>query len=119
MADDKLTEVTTQSWFGRIGESIKGILVGLLLVAGAVILLLWNEGRAIKRAKTLSEGAKGVVTVSTDRIEPANEGKLVHLIGMATTTEKLADPEFGVSATALKIRRIAEMYQWKESERES
>ena len=119
MADDKLTEVTTQSWFGRIGESIKGILFGLLLVAGAVILLFWNEGRAIKRAKTLSEGAKGVVTVSTDRIEPANEGKLVHLIGMATTTEKLADPEFGVSATALKIRRIAEMYQWKESERES
>jgi hypothetical protein len=119
MADDTFTEVTTQSWFGRIGESIKGILFGLVLIAGAVILLFWNEGRAVKRAKTLSEGAKAVTTVSADRIDPANAGKLVHLIGMATTTETLADPEFGVSAAALKLRRIAEMYQWKESESSS
>lgn len=116
MSRDRFTEVSTTSWFGRIGESIKGILFGLILIAGAGILIFWNEGRAVKRAKTLAEGATSVLTVSAERVDPANEGKLVHLTALATTTETLADPEFGVSAPALKLRRSAEMYQWQEHE---
>ena len=32
MSDDSFTEVTNQSWFSRIGSSIKGVLVGIVLV---------------------------------------------------------------------------------------
>ena len=112
MSDDNVSEVSTQSWFGRIADSIKGMLFGGALAAVAVFVLFWNEGRAVKRAEALQEGGGAVVTVSADKVDPANEGKLVHLTGAATTTETLADAEFGITTNALKLRRVAEMYQW-------
>jgi hypothetical protein len=47
-------------------------------------------------------------------VDSANEEKLVHLSGTATTDETLADSAFGVSATALRLSRNVEMYQWVE-----
>jgi hypothetical protein len=117
MSNDSYTEVTSQSWFGRIGNAFKGILVGLILVAIAFFLLFWNEGRAVKRAKTLQEGGGAVISVAADRVDPANQGKLVHLTGRAVSDETLRDPDFGVASQAIKLRRVAEMYQWKEESR--
>ena len=117
MSNDSYTEVSSQSWFGRIGNAFKGILVGLILVAVAFGLLFWNEGRAVKRYKTLKEGGGAVVSVAADRVDPGNEGKLVHLSGKAITSETLTDPAFGVASQAIKLRRVAEMYQWKEESR--
>lgn len=112
---DSFSEVTSQSWFGRIGGAFKGILVGLVLIGIAALLLFWNEGRAVKRHQTLQEGGGDVVSVSTSEVDPGNEGKLIHLNGLAETGETLSDAEFGVSRRALKLRRKVEMYQWKES----
>jgi len=111
---DSFTEVTSESWFGRLGNSIKGVLVGVVLFLVAFPVLWWNEGRAVKTAKALEEGKGIVVSVSADEVDPANEGKLVHLTGEATTEETLEDPEFGMSATALRMKRSVEMYQWDE-----
>ncbi len=41
---DSYTEVTSQNWFSRIGESIKGILFGIIIIPVTIILLWWNEG---------------------------------------------------------------------------
>ena len=117
MSNDSYTEVSSQSWFGRIGNAFKGILVGLILVAIAFVLLFWNEGRAVKRYKTLQEGGGAVVSVAADKVDPGNQGKLVHLTGKAATAETLSDPEFGVSSPAIKLKRVAEMYQWQEESR--
>ena len=114
---DTFTEVSSRSWFSRIGDSIKGIFFGFLLILGAIVLLWWNEGRAIRRIKTLREGLQAVIPVSADSMDSANAGKLVQMSGLATTTETLADYEFGVSANALKLERDAEMYQWVETEK--
>ena len=114
MSGDNFSEVSTQSWFSRIGDSIKGILFGGVLAVVAVLVLFWNEGRAVNRAQALKEGGGAVVAVDAERVDPANDGKLVHLSGLATTTETLADGEFGIVTNALKLRRNAEMYQWKE-----
>jgi len=113
---DTFTEISSQSWLGRIGKSFKGILFGLLLIAGAGGLLFWNEGRAVQRIRALMEGNKVVLPVSAERVETANEGKLVHMTGLATTTAILTDTEFGVTTNALKLDRVAEMYQWLEKE---
>lgn len=109
-----VTEVTTRSWGGRIMESIKGILVGLALFAGSFPLLIWNEGRAVKRYRDLAEGRAAVVVADAATVDPALEGKLVHMGGEATTDEVLAFEAFGVSAPALRLRRTALMYQWRE-----
>ena len=114
MSDDSYTEVTNQSWFSRIGGAIKGIIFGLILFVVAFPLLFWNEGRAVKTYKSLKEGSGIVVSVPADRVEPANQNKLVHVTGKAITEATLNDSVFGVSANALKLRREVEMYQWDE-----
>ena len=115
MSEDSFTEVSQQSWFGRISGAIKGIVVGLILFVVAFPLLFWNEGRAVKRYKTLKEGGGIVVSVAADQVDAANQGKLVHVTGKADTEEILKDPVFGVSAGAIKLRRSVEMYQWSET----
>lgn len=38
------TETTTQSWGSRLGDSLKGIIVGIILFIVSFPLLFWNEG---------------------------------------------------------------------------
>ena len=108
------TEVTSQSWFGRIGESIKSFLFGLALFVAAFPVLFMNEGRAVKTEKSLKEGAGAVVSVDSGRVDAVNDQKLVHMSGRAKTEETLADSDFQISANAIKLRRHVEMYQWEE-----
>ena len=110
-------ETTSVSWFGRIKRSVGGVVVGLLLIVGMVVLLFWNEGRAVTTARSLSEGAGLVVSVEAGSVDPAREGALVHVSGPVTTTDRPADPEFGVAADGLRLIRKAEMYQWIETRR--
>ncbi|WP_127521561.1 TMEM43 family protein [Mesorhizobium sp. Z1-4] len=112
---DQFTETTSVSWFGRLRRSVGGILFGLILLVGMVMLLFWNEGRAVTTARSLAEGAGIVVSVSADAVNPANEGKLVHVTGTVETQERLTDTAFGVTTSGVRLRRNVEMYQWKET----
>lgn len=112
---DTHTEVSVESWGSRIAGSLVGILVGVVLVLVSLVLLWWNEGRAVQTAKSLEEGGGVVLPISADKIDPGNEGKLVYLSGLATTDETLKDPVFNVSGQALRLSRDVEMYQWDES----
>ncbi|MGR0481437.1 MAG: TMEM43 family protein [Candidatus Electronema sp. V4] len=114
MSQDQFTEVSRKSWFSRLKEAVKGIIIGLILFIAAFFLLFWNEGRAVKDYKTLKEGAGSVVSAPADQVDPAREGRLIHLSGKAVTEEILRDPDFGVTANALRLERAAEMYQWQE-----
>lgn len=108
---------SSESWISRMGKSIVGVLIGIVLFFVAFPVLFWNEGRAVQTAKSLEEGSKKVVSVSPGTVDPANEGKLVHTSGEATTDETLTDSEFGISAKAIKLTRTVEMYQWKENQK--
>ncbi len=115
MSEDSFTEVTHESWFSRIGGTIKGVLLGLILFAVAFPLLFWNEGRAVQRYKTLKEGGGAVVSVMSENVDAANDGQLIHVTGKANADATLTDSVFGISANALKLKRVVEMYQWKET----
>jgi hypothetical protein len=108
------TEITTQGWGQRVGGSLKGTLFGIVLFLAGFPVLFFNEGRAVKTAKSLKEGAATVVSASASDLSPANEGKLVHISGLVETADVLRDPVFGVRTPALKLARIVEMYQWQE-----
>jgi hypothetical protein len=54
------------------------------------------------------------MSVDPARVDPANDGKLIHLSGDLKPGAPLTDPDFTVSATALRLVRTVEMYQWKE-----
>ena len=112
---DSYTTTTSESWFSRIKSSFGGILIGLIMIAIALPMLFWNEGRAVTTSKSLKEGAGAVVDVEPSPIKEENNGKLVHFTGMTNTASTLKDPTFGVEAKALTLTRSVEMYQWKET----
>lgn len=113
---DSVSTTSSSSWLSRIGKALSGIVVGLILLAIGIGLLFWNEGRAVETYNTLKEGQGLVVDVSADEVDAANEGKLVHLTADAATEEILADEEFGISATAIRLRRVVGMYQWEQKQ---
>jgi hypothetical protein len=87
---------------------------GSIAVVAATYLLSWNEGRAVSQAKGVAQGVAELATVSADVVEARNEKRLVHLIGQAASDETLRDPNLGVSATAIKLERRVEVFQWQE-----
>jgi hypothetical protein len=117
---DETTVEESRSWLQRIGQSVLGVLFGLLLIVGAGVLLFWNEGRAVETARSLSEGAGVVLAVAAERADPANDGKLVHVSGALSTSGPANDAEFGVRSRGVRLARRVEMFQWtEESESET
>lgn len=112
--ETSFTQTTQVSWFQKMSEAIGGVLVGLAMVVVTAGLLFWNEGRAVQTSRSLTEGSGLVVAVANDRVDPANEGKLIHLQGELASGRPVADPALGVEARAARLVRHVEMYQWKE-----
>ena len=114
---DSIQVTSSSSWFSRLGKAFTGIVVGIILIIVGIALLFWNEGRAVKTYNTLKEGQGLVIDVASDSVDAANDGKLVHLTADALTDETLVDSDFGVSASAIRLRRDVEMFQWKQTKK--
>jgi hypothetical protein len=107
---NKITEVTTKSWGSKIGESIKGVVFGIVLFLAAFVVLWVNEGRT-----DLSKVAmKDTVPIDAAVLDVANEGKPVSVTGMLSSYETLGDPEFLNPGKYLTLTRNVEMYAWVE-----
>jgi hypothetical protein len=123
MADlntDSITETTTTGWGSRIGSSLVGMLIGIILVPAAIVLLFWNESRAVTAATGLKRGLGSIVEISADTVNPQNNSKLVYLNGTLTGVTPAVDPWNKLTATGLlRLQRKVEMYQWLEKESET
>ncbi|MBW8036279.1 MAG: hypothetical protein FVQ79_11775 [Planctomycetes bacterium] len=117
MSENSFTETSTQSWFSRLGGAFKGIIVGIILFVIAFPVLFLNEGRAVRTYKTLKEGAGQVISLDSGTVDPAYNGKLVHLTGEAITNDILSDVQFGISVNAIKLKRNVQMFQWQEKKK--
>lgn len=106
-----------QSFWERLMQSLTGILVGLGLICAAGYGLFWNEGRAVQVERALTEGAGLAVTVNAARVDPANDGKLIHVTGESRAGRELRDADIGIAARGLRLDRKVEMYQWREESR--
>jgi hypothetical protein len=114
---DTFTSTTSTSWGSNLIGSIKSVFFGFILFVVSFPLLFWNEGRAVRTSKGLTEGQGAVVSVPADAVDASKEGKLIHVTGAVKTDAPVADDQLGVSATAVKLIRNVEMYQWKEHEK--
>ena len=133
------TEVTEIGYCQKLQRSCGGVAFGIFLFFASFVLLIWNEGRTVKRAKDIDEGREVVVAID-DVAELRNnsasfDGFLLYLQGDLSTEDSLYDPIFGVGIppvtsnsdsnatqslgsqgdSPLKLRRAVEMYQWIES----
>jgi hypothetical protein len=114
---DQFTETTTQGYGSRLLGSFGGMLVGFVLLIAGPVLLYWNEGRAVEAMAALDRGARTVIEVAPEPVDPAADGKLVHVSGAMSTKTPARDPMFSLSGDGLvRLRRTAEMYQWKEEQ---
>ncbi len=109
------TEKTTTGYGTRVGNSLKAVLAGFVLIIGATILLWWNEGRAVKTADMLEDAQGACVEMpNPDKKSSEFEGELVCATAMATTDEVLNDSQFGISENAISLSRKVEYFQWVE-----
>jgi hypothetical protein len=111
---DSFTEVEHEGWGSRIMDSIKGVAIGAVLFLISFPVLFFNEGNFVATKKALEEGAGQVIEVKNDEVKSENEGKLIHTNGMVKTDAVLTDSDFSVSVPAVRLKRKAVMFQWKE-----
>lgn len=92
-----------------------GCLVGLILVIVSIGGLFWNEGQAVRTARSLAEAhLKVVIPETNDVVFDENNGKLVHVADRLHIEDSLTDPTYGISIKAVKLQRTVQMYQWYE-----
>lgn len=112
---DSFTEAGP-SWLERVGNSVMGVVLGIVMLPAAMGLLGWNENRAVHTARSLTEGSQVVKESTSDDIDPSLEGKLVHFSGPLIISGSLVDPNFPVRAeSAAVLRRYVDTYQWSET----
>ena len=109
------SETSTEGWGSRLFGSLIAALIGLVLVPVAVVLLYWNEGRAVDAIRAMDRGAKTIVEVAATPVDPGADGKLVHLTGPMQPGTPARDPVFAATGDGLlRLSRKVEMYQWEE-----
>ncbi|HET6546146.1 MAG TPA: TMEM43 family protein [Rhodanobacteraceae bacterium] len=94
----------------------------LLVIAAAVLVAVAAAAWFVsQRTSQPAVGTSPTVAVSvaplpvpSDRVDPANEGRLVSISGPLAARQPARDPELGISADALLLIRHVEMLQWRE-----
>jgi hypothetical protein len=101
-------------------------LVPLIVVAVAIVVAIaayaWWHRSTAPVPPTKSEAApsapsfapNGAAIVPSDRIDPANEGRLIQIKGDLVVKTPASDPQLGITADALMLLRFVEMLQWQE-----
>ena len=116
---DHVSVTSHHSYGSRVGNSLKSILWGIVLVIGSIVLLVWNENNYVKQKAALDEWASIIQEAESTQINSELEWKEVHVYGdTASEAEALQDNEFWVTTDDLKLKRTVEMYQWYEESSE-
>jgi hypothetical protein len=85
-----------------------------LLAIAVVAAGAWVYLRQRPPVATTADAAATSQVLSADRIDPANEGREISVEGSIRVLEPARDPQFGISADAVVLRRKVEMLQWRE-----
>jgi len=88
---------------------------GILLFLSAFFMLNLNEELYIERQQEISKEHEKTITIDLNKIDIQNNYHPVYLQGALTTNEILTDNIFNISTRAIKLQRIVELYQWRES----
>ncbi|MBN8942676.1 MAG: hypothetical protein J0H01_24450 [Rhizobiales bacterium] len=86
------------------------------LAAGCVLaaILLMVVGQHIDRRlrRAVDRVSAGIVSIDAARLDPAHNGRLVHVTGNVAASAPIVDPDTGFKADGLKLTRQVDMLQW-------
>lgn len=93
-----------------------GLIAGIALIVIGSCVLWFNEADAVANIKAVKDVSENVIEISSEAVDPANDGKLVCLSGnFKVLDDYVNDDVFPVETKTAKLRRIVEVYQWEES----
>ncbi len=119
LEDSEDGESSGDSWFGSSwGGGFRQLGSGVLFLA-SLFLLFWNEGAGKAHSDALHEAEDAVIEAPSHKLDPALDGKLIHVSGNVTGNGNVRDPDFGVETEAVALYRNVEMFQWIEDEQTS
>lgn len=96
---------------------IRMLAIAVLLVMLAITVVFSLRDPAGPQLPVLTDNIGGppdAREVAADVVDPANEGQPVRISGRLQATAPVTDSQLGVSADALAVHRIVEMWQWQE-----
>jgi hypothetical protein len=101
----------------KVGNSLKGLLFGPVLIFFGCLLLWHNEGWSIKTHRSLHEALDAFVSIHNARAQPSDEhqSRLVHLADKLEVDAPVVDSRFDLSRRAVSLTRNVDIYQWVES----
>ena len=96
------------------------VVVVILLALAAIGAYLWLHKRQAPVETPAATATKApppadAPRVSAERIDPANEGRVVTIDGTLSVKKPARDTQLGISADAVMLLRFAEMLQWQEA----
>ena len=97
-------------------KSIMKKILALILLVGGTWLLWWNERVSASVAGAIGEARPATIKlVDVMKADRAFHGKMIHATGLADTKDIITDPFTGAYATAIRLDRKVQYYQWTES----
>lgn len=94
---------------------LKNHWLSILFIIITLGLLLIFELGSLNRAKALNIGIDTVQSIGEPIYRQENEGKLLHMSAPLSSDSPVYDDYFLIEKDALLLKRVVEMYQWKES----
>jgi len=118
VSSDDPVHVEHQSWFSRMADSLKGVVIGCILITFSIPILWVNERRNARLESLIDVGERSCQTVTADEADEANRGCLVHLNSADATANGLVEDDrfedVKSDGECLRIRSLVEVYQWTE-----
>jgi len=96
---------------GSYTSQLLGLAIIVALVGGAWYV---RHRQAVAPVASGSHAASDAIEISADRVDPANEGRLVVVSGTVRANKPAQDPQLGIRSDSAILWRIVEMLQWTE-----
>ena len=99
----------------KVKNLFSGVFAGFIFIVIGT-MLLWNgEKNNVNNIKTVKEVGDKVVSVSSKKVNPKNDGKLVVTNGKVDLSgTEATDSTFDITVSTPNLKRVVEMYQWVE-----
>jgi len=90
-------------------------LFGFIFMVLSVVLLWFNEKKAVDMARIVNYGEKACEEANPEQYDAELNGELVHVFGKISTQRQLHDQSFGImTQDCIKLKRVVEVYQMRE-----